>query len=206
MGFLSNLFGGLSDFEAQLVETYTLIYSQTGLSPSEAKSSAKEMMKKAKANARALGRQNLPPNLGDALLQGNEAVPGLFACLDQARCDGATDDDIRQWWNMTEIERQMVILHDNTNRMGVFVVSMQQGMMPDEAARQVRKTFPMFGNPDDTSNSSGEDRPLPFELKDRVNRWVERMARKESEAFKQRMEVGTSVNAVVRAAIRAGEL
>lgn len=36
---------------------------------------------------------------------------------------------------------------------------------------EVRKTFPVYGDPQDRTVSSGRDRPLPYELRARVNRW-----------------------------------
>ncbi len=40
-----------------------------------------------------------------------------------------------------------------------------QGMTPEQARAQTRKVHPFFGDPDDTSVASGEDRPVPVELK-----------------------------------------
>jgi hypothetical protein len=44
----------------------------------------------------------------------------------------------------------------------------------EEAAKEVKKYFPIFGDPDDTSTSSGDDRPLPCELKDRINIYIQK--------------------------------
>ena len=45
----------------------------------------------------------------------------------------------------------------------------RNGEDKNEAAAHVRKIHPMYGDPDDTRHTAGDDRPLPYELKDRVN-------------------------------------
>lgn len=165
---------------------------------------AKGMMKKAKENARAAGRDNLPPNYGDIILEQEKSNPATKATLAKARKEGATDADIRQLWNLHELERQMVLVSDDIKRTGVFVQALQQGMMPEEAAKEVRRMFPMYGDADDTQHTEGDDRPLPLELKDRVNRWVVRMAAVSPEKLK--VPQGKTLNAKIRAEMRAGRL
>ena len=63
----------------------------------------------------------------------------------------------------------------------------------------------MFGDPDDTTNTTGDDQSLPWELKDRVNIWMQKQ-RASPEAFKKRVEQSPTFNALVRAEIRAGRL
>lgn len=63
----------------------------------------------------------------------------------------------------------------------------------------------MFGNPDDTTLTSGDDRPLPYELKDRVNTWMHKEMASPDE-FRRRVEESSTFNALVRSEIRAGRL
>ena len=57
---------------------------------------------------------------------------------------------------------------DNIFRTASFLKLKDEGLSPDEAAERVRKSFPMYGNPEDTSKLSGADRLIPNELRDRV--------------------------------------
>jgi hypothetical protein len=64
----------------------------------------------------------------------------------------------------------------------------------------------MYGDPADTSHRSGDDRPLPYELKDRINRYIEKRRLHDPEAYKQDIQISSSFNALVRKEIRANNL
>ena len=70
----------------------------------------------------------------------------------------------------------------------------------------VCKFHPIYGDSNDNSQSSGDDRPLPFELKDRINIYIEKRAGKGSEEYKREMESSSSFNALIRKEMRAGKL
>lgn len=76
----------------------------------------------------------------------------------------------------------------------------------EEAAVKVRKSYPMYGDPEDTSNTSGEDRPLPYELKNRVNNYIEKKALSDPEGMKTQLEQSSSFNALARDEIRKGNI
>lgn len=63
----------------------------------------------------------------------------------------------------------------------------------------------MFGDPDDDSHASGEDRPLYPELKDRIDRYVE-ASFSDFQELHAEITNSTSFNAWVRAKIRKGDL
>ena len=206
MGFLGRLFRSKSEMEVATIYVVreAAILSGMGISSREARAQAKAIFAKAKENTRALGRDQWPPTVGDVLLAGQEVAPGLFAFIDKARKEGATDDDIWQWWNMPELERQMVRTRDDINRTGLFAQALQRDMSMEAAAAEVRRVFPMYGDPTNTEHTSGDDRPLPFELKDRVNLWVQRMAERNPARLK--VPEGRTFNSVVRAELRAGQV
>ena len=70
----------------------------------------------------------------------------------------------------------------------------------------------MYRYTDDTEESrqrmglTDEDKPLPFELKDRVNKYIERRTREGAESYKRDINRSSSFNALVRQEIRAGRL
>jgi len=70
----------------------------------------------------------------------------------------------------------------------------------------LKKFHPMYGDPNDTSKSSGDDRPLPFELEDRIKRYIEMRREQGGDFFKADLEATSSFNALVRREIRNGNL
>jgi len=70
----------------------------------------------------------------------------------------------------------------------------------------MRKRYPLFGDPDDTSQSTGEDRPLPYELKNRINIFVQKRLQKDPETFKNEIEGSSTFNALVREEVKKGNV
>ena len=87
----------------------------------------------------------------------------------EARKEGATDDDIRQYWNLHELERRMVDFVVNENNTAMVLMLIKEGHTPEEATVEVRKRVPIYGRPKDVPKLVGDDKPLPIELKDRIN-------------------------------------
>jgi hypothetical protein len=83
---------------------------------------------------------------------------------------GANDDDIRQWWNLHDLERRMILWEDKIIRFTtVLHFKNSEGLSTEEAILKIRKTFPLYGDPSDESNMKGADRPLPNELHNTIN-------------------------------------
>lgn len=68
---------------------------------------------------------------------------------------------------------------------------------------QVRRIVPMYGDPDDERHASGEDRPLPHEVRGRVDRYREKYG---AVYIADRVKKYTTYNAFVRHEIRKGNL
>lgn len=107
---------------------------------------------------------------------------------------------------MHDIERCVMVEIDNLHKMAMYTHSLENGMNFEEAAAKVRKHHPMYGDTEDTSNTSGEDRPLPYELKDRVNVYIEKKASNDPEGLKRQIDQSSSFNALVRDEIRKGNI
>ncbi len=75
-----------------------------------------------------------------------------------------------------------------------------------EAALMVAKRFPIYGDPDHLVLGTEDDRPLPFELKWRVNRFMAENANTDPVEFQVEVEASTSLNALLRRAVRQGKL
>jgi len=186
MGIFSKLSGGGHDVKHDFEEMYTQMYAgMTGSSHPEAHSTAKDLIKQAQQESRKEGTDNLPKNFGDVLLQREHTDTNIKQTLGKKRHEEVRDEDIRWWWNMHDLERRMMLKIDDISRMALFIKEKEQGRTAEEAAAKVRKYFPMFGNPDDATHSSGDDRPLPYELKDRVNTWIQRQQVTQPDAIKK---------------------
>ncbi len=189
MGFFSKKsFGGSS--ERELEEFYVDMYvSAKGFSRSDARKAIREFIQQAKEEAQREGTADLPQNFGDELLAIESTDEKVKAMFSKSRKEGVTDEDIRWWWNMPDLERRLMLKDDENSRIALL-----------------KKFHPMYGNPNDTSKSSGDDRPLPFELEDRINRYIEMRREQGGDFFKADLEATSSFNALVRREIRNGNL
>lgn len=169
MGLFS---GGRRRVEQQLLESAEAQCRAMGVSPSDARTSASELLQRGIALAKASRRYGAGP-LGVAML--NERSGFWFDYFNEIReTDGVTDDDIRLWWNLDEVERQMVGIGDEVAQLACCISAKRQGLTDADAGAKVRATFPMYGVPEHMNSSFDGRRLLPFELKDRVMRWLER--------------------------------
>lgn len=150
-----------------------------------------------------------PPDYAETLLHGDD--PQVKETLRELREEGATDDDIRWWWNMSETERQLRGLCRDSARLAMFMKSRDDGMEPKEAMKEVNRWHALYIIPDPPDgppppSPTGEDRPLPQELENRVLDYVLLRSKTDPESFKQELEPSSSFNAFVRAKIRQKEL
>lgn len=186
------------------------LYSQMlpplmGIPPAQARSMLKDWIKAAKEESRREAMDKLPPRLGDVILM--DERPEVRARVADLRAEGVKDEDIRWWWNMHDIERRLIKRVDNVFRYGTYTVkTAAEGQTQRSPADALRKAFPTYGDPSDTTHTSGDDRPLPWELKERVNTWIQREMARDPDALKKRVEESSTMNALIRAAIRDGEL
>lgn len=194
-----------SNLENQLVDMYSTMKSSVlGLSKGEGQKIARQMLISAKEKVKQYGFNKLPQNFGNHILQKEKEDPKVMN-MNVKRKDGVQDVDIKWFWNMHPLERCMLEIDDETARLAAFTHHSESGMSPENAGKEVRKFFPMFGNPEDTQHTQGDDRPLPVELKDRVNKWQEKNMTN-SQAFKDRLSHYSTMNSFVRAEIKAGNI
>ena len=207
MGFFSKVFGSSSSIERQLEEQYVSMFQMMmGISVAEAKRTFSDMVNRASAESEREGTGKLPAHFGDVLLRRESTDNKARVMLEKKRREGVKDDDIRWWWNMHDLERRIMLQFDEITRLAVFSKQREAGLSSEEAAREVRKIFPTFGDPDDTRHTSGDDRPLPYELKDRINTYIQRRARADKSSFQTELKGYSSCNALLRSEISKGRL
>lgn len=208
MGIFSKLFGTSSDIEKELEDLYVQMFqTMMGMSPSQAKSAFRVMLKQAKEESLKEGTSKLPRNIGNIILEKESTDEKIKSMLAKKRNEGVKDQDVIWWWNIHDLERRIMLKHDDWCKVTVFKKFREEdGLSKDEAGKRVGKTYPIFGNPDDTTHTTGEDRPLPFELKDRINIYVEKRAKIDPEKFKEDVEESSSLNALIRKEIKKGNI
>lgn len=185
---------------------YLIFSKKMSMSPTQAKQHFRSILKQAKKDSDSEGMSYLPPNYGDVRLKKEATDEGIRAVLTKIRKEGVKDEDIRWWWNLHDLERRMIVAVDNVSRLAMFTDCLKNGMNPEDAAKRIRRAFPMFGNPDDTTHSFGNDRPLPHELKDRINVYIEKRSKTDLEQFKRDIARHSTFNALIREEISNGEI
>ncbi len=198
------LFSRKSALERQLEKRYAEMLLAFGVRGGQAKRIAKELVALAKKGADS--NPQPPPNFGDLLLQREGTDSDARDMLAKKRAEGVGHTDIKWWWNLNELERRLLITFDDWVRLAAYKKHCSSGLSAQQAAAQVRKSFPIFGDPGDTADVTGDDRPLPYELKDRINAWVQRQQMADPAGFAVNEQSATSMNAVIRREMRAGKL
>ena len=207
MGIFSKLFGSSSDIEKQLEALYVPMFqTMKGMTLTQAKSTFRDMIKKAKEESLKEGTSKFPQNFGDTLLEKESTNPHFKSMLAKKRSEGVRDEDIRWWWNMHDLERRIMVEVDNWSSFALFLKLKEDGLNEHEAGKRVKESRPIFGDPGDTSTSTGEDRPLSFELKDRINLYIQKRSQTDPEKFKNEIAKSSSFNALIRKEIKNGKV
>jgi len=214
--------------ELGLRELYSKTYQALGISRQEANQMAEGLLSIAKEEIQKADLST-PPNFGDVLIQQAQNNEQAKRTLELARSEGATDIDIRWWWNMSDLERCVHKAHNNNSMFSLWLfLKDKEGLDPKQATQKVNKVMPLYGDPRDTTHFSGDDRPLPYELMERVNVYLEknthrpadletaapqgsdeifdRLGDKINKSVVNAIRKCSSFNAFVRAELQAGRL
>lgn len=206
--------------EKEILDFYTQLSVTMGVPASDARKMTEETLDELIDASKKRGTYNLPRNFGDVILGiATSNDPAIMKLADgvrehspQKREEGVKDEDIQWWWNMSDVGRRMMLKQDEMARTNLFIGELKNNTLPSKeeagkkAATAVRKFHPLYGYPQDTREASGEDRPLPHELKDRINIYVGKRAETDPATLKKDMEDASSFNALVRRDIREGRI
>ena len=207
MGFFSKLFDSSSGIDKEMEDLYVpAIQEMTGMDLSQARNAFHDLYKQAHEEAKEEGSINLPLDFGDKLLEGESTNAEIKSILEKKRSEGVNDEDIRWWSNRHEIERKLMMKIDELNKYVLLSQYREERLTVDEATQRINKHFPLYGNLDSYSTSTEEDRPLPFELKDRINIYIINRAKLDPDKFKQEVEEASSFNSFIRNEIRRGKV
>jgi hypothetical protein len=207
MSWFSKLFRSSQHIiEKELEDLYTEFYHGfSGESLEQTRILVKDAIKMCKEQGRKEGTADLDKNFGTFILAAaEESHPRALNIIKRARDDGAKDEDIEEWWNLSDLERRMVVWSEQVLRYATFLSAKKdEGLSSDDAMVKVRKLFPMYGDSDDTRHASGDDRPLRQELRGRVDKYREKYG---AEAILKKASEYTTYNAFIRAEIKRGNL
>ncbi len=197
-----------AEIESRLQPQYISYFQESMNMPEEvARDIFEAFVKDQKEAAQREGTDRIPEFFGEILLereQTDEQVKNAFA---PKRADGVSNEDIVAWWNMHDLERRMICKVDEMNRILLFEHLVRtDGITEPEAARMVAKRFPIYGDSEHLVLETADDRPLPFELKWRVNQYISERTQADPDTFHEEVEASTSMNAVLRKAVREGKL
>ena len=197
-----------AEAERRIEPEYVSFFHETmGMPEDFAREIFKAMVQDLREAAEREGTDRLPESFGDILLERERTDEPVRDAFLPKRAEGVTDPDIALWWNMHDLERRMICKLDEMNRVLLFEkIRKDSGASELEAARIVARRFPIYGDPSHLVLEAEDDRPLPFELKWRVNRYIAKRTAAGPEKFQEEVEASTSLNAVLRQALRQGEL
>jgi hypothetical protein len=197
-----------AETEKRLEPEYVSYFRESMNMPEDvAREIFKAFVEEQKEAARRDGTDRFPEMFGEILLEREKTDETVREAFAPKRSQGVTDEDIALWWNMHDLERRMICKVDEMNRILLFEKLVQNsGVTEQEAARRVAKRFPIYGDPDHLVLGTDDDRPLPYELKWRVNRFITERTKADPEVFQKEADVSTSLNALLRRALRQGKL
>lgn len=202
-----------TNIKSELEKEYIPIFEMAmGMPHSEAKKTFNDMYNQVVEESKKEGTINLPENYGNELLSKENSDEKIKKMLTKRRKEGVTDEDIKWWWNIHDYERRMMLKVDEMNRMALFINELQNSesdskeKASEEASKKVRKFHPMYGDSDDTTHTKGDDRPLPYELKDRINIYIEKKVQKDPDKYKKEIENSSTFNSLIRREIKAGNI
>jgi len=209
LNWVKRLLGLETDLEKDLETLYVgLLASLLSCPEVDAREISRQLIRAAKSDLQS-GKipKTRVSDAGDKMLANTESDPEIANLLAELRVEGVTDEDFRHWWNMRDLERALIMQYDNYQRFLSFsTLCEEKGIDKELAAQKVRQMYPIYGNPKDESHTQGDDRPLPLELHDRINKWVIEQSSEDRQAFTAQRDQSSSFNSLVRKALRSGEL
>ena len=210
MSLLDRLLGRRGGGAADIERAYIARCVTAGVPERDAQRLFLELSTLARARIPGSSDPTLPSDAGDRILRQEATNEAVRRNLKTMRDDGASDDDIRGYWNLSEFERAFIQVDDECSRAGLYVAKREdEGLTDDQAAAAVRRAFPIYGsrvNGREPKGPPGDDRTLTPELHARVDAWVRRRTAEDLERLRADIEGSTSMNALIRRELRAGNL
>lgn len=196
MRWLLALLSANKRHELELEEDYTRCFEALGgMSPTDARKCVRNLIQRAKEQSTLAYATDSPETRGNNL-------PNDRILLERLHGEGVSEADIRWWWGLPDLDRRMFLLTDDFFRMTYAFTQIENGASVEQAAIATRKAFPIYETGAASKSESFDDRPLPCEIRARVNHHREAQNASSHLAFKAELDKFSSFNAYVRWAIR----
>lgn len=147
LSMLSRIFGrGAQSVERGLRALYArMLCEACGFTTADAEQVVSQAISLCKEQGRAEGTADLPADYGDLLIHAAlHGEPKSTRIIERARREGATDDDISEWWNLSDLCRPMVLGSEDVFRYATFLdAKKDKGLSSEAAAAWVRTMFPI---------------------------------------------------------------
>ncbi|MBP6945180.1 hypothetical protein KBD61_04490 [Patescibacteria group bacterium] len=191
-------------------------FQSMGLPQAEAVSSFNQLLEQCREEAIQEGFTSECFNQGDNLLD-LEAKKDPEACrfLNLRRKEGVRDEDIKDWWNLDEIERKLLNKIDAIQWGAMLKHTSAENLL--EATEQIGKYLPIYRPPvepvtvqastlsPELLSAIEEEKPIPPELRFRVKAYISRRS-DDMPSFQRDIGHYPCMNALVRDEIRRGNL
>lgn len=179
-----------------------------GMPHSQARTMAQELLRTCKRKiADAGGRRTMyDTGGGDGLLSFESRDETIRKFLEVRRSHGATNEDVRRWHNLCELERVMLLEQDQWMLVATFRAVKDQGQPDEQAAKTATKAHARYTAQAEKIGTDGHKDLLPAELKLRVNEYRDRLIAQNPSRLKQEVDEAGDFNALVRAKLATGEL
>jgi hypothetical protein len=195
---------GYRPIEKQLVAHYTQTLMQVGLAQRDAHAAAESMLQKAIQYAQQRGLYDVGP-IGSRVLE-MDGPPWRPYFDEIRRTDGVTDEDIRRWWDLDEVARNMALLSVEQLQMVTFIAARKGGCSDLDAANECWLQVPYYREIDTPDDPKAHDKMLPAELLPRVDAFRDGLVRSRDEAAIAESGQYSTYNSYVRTMVSAGRL
>lgn len=202
----------MNDLNNQLLASQVaFLIKYVGMDANQAGKMAEEMLEIVIKECKKDGTYYLYKSLGSAILDdlpiedeySRMIAESLKQTLPWKRGAGVTDDDIRWWLDMHEIERRLIGKTSEVAEIALYTkLTREDGMTPKDAVHVIRKYHPQYSHKEENEFMTGENRPLPPELRDRVNKYILRRTSLDHRQYESDLADSSSFNALVRKEIR----
>jgi hypothetical protein len=191
------------EIEKELKEDYIAEFIEFGFEPREAKKAVKMLLKKA---WKEYSKLQAPEMSGDKILEMEKTDEEVKTILAKKRNQGVRDDDLRWWWNMHDLEREMIELSGLFLRNASYRRLIRLGKTEDKAMDRVRKNFVCFSHSARLPSVDNEEPIVPIELTKRIDEYLERRDTDDPEQYRKDLEEMGTLTALVRKEIANGKL
>lgn len=158
--------------DRELLKVYADRLNRRGIDYWQAHSHAENIVCESITKAKRSGRYDAGP-LGTQVLTSAEGPAAERFARIRERF-GVTDDDIRWWWDLDEVQRIATRLEEEQHHTRILLEAMSEGIEPDQARELCGRIHPHFDFGDGFS-ACGLDTALliPIELLHRIERAID---------------------------------